>query len=325
MIRYQINPACNERYNLKNEDIITCVSDLLNILKKKKNDSENLFFCRGESKHHEKIIPSIYQKDAYIKYESRMFREYILRNPDEFKDEKSTFEKLVKMQHYSLPTRLLDITSNPLIALYFACEEKKEEEKEKKEGNGRLIIFNVPDKKIKFYDSDTVSVVANIAKYSHDEKLDISKRSLQKDESNTEFRKRFNKYEPIKYLVHDIRDEKPYFQYLVKKEDMESVWCVMPLQKNKRIIRQDGAFLLFGIKGDRLTCPEIKKQTEKQSEDDISIAAEIDIPADKKESILAELGTLGITKDKVYPELDFVAEFLKDKFCKKGANGHNGG
>lgn len=43
--------------------------------------------------------------------------------PEAFQGLKSNFEILAKMQHFGLPTRLLDFTLNPLIALYSACSE----------------------------------------------------------------------------------------------------------------------------------------------------------------------------------------------------------
>ena len=38
----------------------------------------------------------------------------------------SFLEKLVYLQHYGMPTRLVDVTFNPLVALYYACSERED-------------------------------------------------------------------------------------------------------------------------------------------------------------------------------------------------------
>ena len=70
-----------------------------------KNDSELQYFFRGHSNEKYKTIPGIFRNDI-IKYENRMYHEAIRKNPDQFSEDMSTFDKLVKMQHYELPTRL---------------------------------------------------------------------------------------------------------------------------------------------------------------------------------------------------------------------------
>ncbi len=89
------------------------------------------------------------------------FRSIVAKHPSEFAEYKSAIEYLVKMQHYKLKTRLLDITSNALVALYFACTTESGDVNDKL---GEVIVFKLPKSIIKRYDSDTISAVANIAR-----------------------------------------------------------------------------------------------------------------------------------------------------------------
>ena len=80
-------------------------------------------YYRGHSdKKKYKLEPSLFRKDEdgnylYLENEHILYRELIVSNSADFSTDEYTIDSLVRMQHYSLPTRLLDITSNPLIAL----------------------------------------------------------------------------------------------------------------------------------------------------------------------------------------------------------------
>ena len=60
----------------------------------------------------------------------------------------SDVDLLFLAQHYGLPTRLLDFTYNPMIALYFACESEQE-------SDGRVYVWSLDNKPLMDADSNS--------------------------------------------------------------------------------------------------------------------------------------------------------------------------
>jgi hypothetical protein len=192
------------------------------------------YFFRGHSRFSHRLVPSIYRDPSWIANEDVLFKELVLRCPNDFSGQESTFQSLVKMQHYSLPTRLLDITANPLVALYFACEHEGSQRE-----SGEVVVFRIPTAEIKYFDSDTVSVLANISRRPS---------TFELPDSGLD-REAFNDHTQIHYLLHEVKREKPYFEPFILRAHLESVVCVKPKLDNASVIKQDGAFLLFGMNG----------------------------------------------------------------------------
>lgn len=274
------------------ESQIGSLRTLISVIEKIHGSPSDVIFYRGHYNKNYKLEPSIYRRDDWITNEHKMIQELLIRCPGDFNGKSSSFEKLVKMQHYDLPTRLLDITENPLVALYFACYGDAAEN-----CDGELIFFKIPKDEIKYFDSDTVSVCANIS---------WLKAGYAIDEYYSDSVERFKGTDASDKLIHCIRQEKPYFKSCINPEHMKSVLCVKPKLDNQRIIRQDGAFLLFGMADNKnkMAClneswvlnPEGKRFVIKQKD---------------KKDILKQLSYVGISKAKLFPEIDMVSQFIK--------------
>lgn len=154
---WQSNP--NESQPSEDAVRVGSIRTFLDALEKLEKPSGTTFFYRGHPSFTYLLQPSVYREARWVKNEDIMFKELILRCPNEFTSLASTFQTLVKMQHYGLPTRLLDLTANPLIALYFACDPADPPSE-----SGEVLAFGVPTGEMKYYDSDTASVIANIAR-----------------------------------------------------------------------------------------------------------------------------------------------------------------
>ena len=235
--------------------------------------------------------------------ESDLFRECERRLSHEFVNCKSTFEKLVLMQHYFIPTRLLDVSLDPLIGLFFALYNDPKSKRKDENGDSVILVYEIPRDSIRNHHSDVVSVISNIAVYRYDND-DLALKNMHY--SNDEWGRRgFNEEESIKHLVHEIRAEKPHFSHWIKKDNMESVYCVHPLLDNPRIRSQQGAFLLFGMNGDKhhIASLESNKGPEIRM-------TKIHIPQSAKTQLREELNLLGRTIDNVYPDWDGVSDFF---------------
>ena len=133
---------------------------------------EDMFF-RGQSDSNYLLQPSIVREIRWRKNEKLMFDELERVCPKEFYNLNTILDKLVEMQHYNLPTRLLDVSSNALVALLFACQNC--------EIDGEVLIFKdrrdrgpytgVKETNIRYGHSDSVSLLTGISQMNYRDQL----------------------------------------------------------------------------------------------------------------------------------------------------------
>lgn len=268
------------------------VETFLKILQDWSPDENTETYFRGHEDPQFQLTPSLLRKFSdgswqFLPKEDRLCKEMLIAHYDEFQSDQYCFDRLVRMQHYGLPTRLLDISSNPLVALFFACSGDPKLIKK----TGEVIIFRISSDAIKYYDSDTVSCISNLSNLSY----------LQKNKINLNQKiEQFNKEDIPKKLLHHIKAEKAYFEPKIKPNDLGSIICVKAKRTNIRIKSQMGAFLLFGHE---IALPE-------EGKDGIEIAR---VSISNKRKILKQLDAININATTVYPSINQTATHLRDQ------------
>lgn len=261
---------------------------------------------RGQRDASWPVVPGLYRPDlaALERNEKRAVRDLISIHPSEFEHDQSMFDKLVRMQHFGLPTRLMDVSLNPLIALYFASDPGPEG----KESDGSVVAFAVPPQREKYFDSDSISCIANLSNLTDTEKDEVyrlresRKKGLTKKQRIAEF----NEEEVIKRLHQFVRVEKPYFLPIIDPIDLFKPYYVHPKMSNRRIVAQSGAFIIHGI------TPPVKIKYAHQIMQTVFV-----VPKDNKISIRAELANLGISESTLFPEIDKAAKRIKEGYIAK--------
>ena len=271
--------------------------------------STQLKCYRGQHNSSWPNVAGIFRSDfkELLEDEKRAVRKLISVQPHEFASDETMFDKLVRMQHFGLPTRLLDVSRNALVALFFATDPGAPGSKPT---NGSVTAFAIPPELEKYYDSDSVSCIANLANITAEEKAKILKESLTEDLSETRSIKLFNEDDAVKRLLQFIRAEKSYFQPIINPLDLFVSYYVHPKMSNRRILAQSGAFILYGITPPKtIFFPYQIEQTK------------FIVPRGLKSSIREALDNIGINDSTLFPEIDKAAAWIKNSYLSSSASG----
>ena len=381
---------------------ISSVSEFIEKIVQRDKEAGTETFYRGHADKGWKLLPSIFRTPNGVEKEHLLFRDMVAHEPQSFSECKSALDYLVQMQHYGLPTRLLDMTINPLVALYFACQSVDdvnagisagmhiageralecivtdyrtqcitqresnlimriayvagalagasaasanhaagaalamlldeptkdlsilnvaelvaeysakvgaEEGARARAKDGVVYLFSVPEDKVKHYDSDTVSVLTNLTKCKISEQCSSC---LSVED--------FNEQPDIKFLLHQIKGEKPHFLPRIQPLDLSNLFFVKAKHGNQRIANQMGAFLIFGLGAKQVkVADDAGEVTFLTKSEHIEVPVEwikkkLIISKECKEDILRELALLGITDSYIYPGMEQYAKELKKKY-----------
>lgn len=279
------------------------------------------YYFRGERtnfKHNgaeipprEPPVPGIYRNEGLLDHESDILNEAIRTFPAQFKDDKTTFEILTRMQHYGYATRLLDVTQKITTALGMVLSPDGQGDCHI-DDTGFIHVYRVRKDKIKFSTGDTVTALSNLARIQR---------------SNV-------RLADLGYLAYECKNERAGFVW--KKadnrdddllgvsakldSDIKKVWCVKPVVNNPRIDFQLGEFLLFGCGDEKeylnVSFSESDYCNRESATFGIARIAVLAITPSAKKAIGTMSTYLDIGVERLYPDFHYHSEVINRRFKK---------
>ena len=253
-------------------------------------------YYRGESNKDYDLIPSVFRDNHYPR-EDYYYREMMVRCPETFGN-LSRLDRLVTMQHYNCPTRLLDITANPLVALYFACKTNNVNDT----NTGVVYLFYTDRNGVLYSDSDRVIMLSSIPELSYEDKVLLNRVAMDSLDKGKlqQYTNKLYKDRTVEKYYQSIRRERNSFTREINPIDLLRPIIVLPNRANSRIIRQDGAFILSGLSANnRVATAKLELMITQK------------IYVDNQSRILEELDSIGINEASLFPDVEHVATYLK--------------
>lgn len=296
-------------HNLYKGKEIKSVGDFLQQIKEWEDSTENsgkndTVVFRGQRTDFWRVEPSVFREE-YLSVEHDLLQQPLMQIPKEFHSNMDLFEIMAKYQHYGMCTRLLDLTTNPLVALYFACEHHgnvkystdMKDDIEEREPYGVIYFKRVYpvaaiDKNVKI-----ISALARLNLNQMNRVDEILEELYTQSVISEQDKTRWLSYEGYEDFV-DI---------------LKSNYIVRPIYSNDRLVRQSGMFLLagcFSVQGDSENTFVVEKER-KDFKDFFDGFFYID--GENKYDFLQELDRCNINEATLFPELEHQLSYIKNK------------
>ena len=287
---------------------------------------------RGHSSESFSLLPSVFRQGpewGRTIDEAGLFHDFIREFAVMRTEHRSEFEWLSLMQHYHIPTRLLDWTTSFLVALYFAVLEPFDED-------GTLFILNPAHFWVESTDVPTPLLTAEIESNSFQDLVLRLARAAKQIFSVT-----LNginceglESDPIRLLdvtqPHEIKSlrhrHKTSWTRNAVTGEMSDEWeadltrhlstviAIRPPKLNPRLIVQQGMFTFHGgkiLEGRQV----IPFRPLEEFCEPLALAASI-VPAAAKRALLQELRISGIYQAVLFPEMEHRALEIRQQRVK---------
>lgn len=292
-----------ETDNLIEIDSVSSFIEAIKELRESADGTSTGLYFRGQEVEFWDIEPSIFRNDM-LSIEHKLMQIPLQKIPMEFKGFDSLFDVMTKYQHYGMCTRLLDLTTNPLVALYFACKIHGQEEYGIEKNPIKQEPYGVVYYTRNYYPSQStdkdVKIVTALASY------DLSK-------ENT-IGMVLNKLKMDNLIDDETKDswlKKEYIGEFIKI--IQKNYMVVPTYTNERLQRQNGVFLLasmFSVSIGTSVKDGVITKSKKNLREEFD-SRYFYIKGENKDSILKELDLYNINEATLFPELEHQLNYIR--------------